>query len=102
MVLGEEGGILHESRQAYDKRVAGVVSGAGIYKPGIILGKEQSRSDRMPIAFTGQGLLQGGCDPRVLTASSDTDVTGDSEKSRSRPSAATKFNSPNLLYPREK
>jgi hypothetical protein len=54
MVLGEEGGILHESRQAYDKRVAGVVSGAGNYKPGIVLGKEQSRSDRMPIALLGK------------------------------------------------
>jgi hypothetical protein len=54
MVLGEEGGVLYQSRQAYDKRVAGVVSGAGNYKPGIVLGKEQSRSDRKPIALVGK------------------------------------------------
>ena len=54
MVLGEEDGVLHQSRQAYDKRVAGVVSGAGNYKPGIVLGKQQSRSDRKPIALVGK------------------------------------------------
>jgi hypothetical protein len=54
MVLGEEDGVLHQSRQAYDKRVAGVVSGAGNYKPGIVLGKHQSRSDRKPIALVGK------------------------------------------------
>ena len=34
---------------------------------------------------------------RCSTASSDTNVTGDSKKSRSRPWAATKLNSPNPL-----
>src|SRR6516225_3559515 len=38
---------------------------------------------------------------RCSTASSDTDVTGDSKKSRSRPWAATNLNSPNPLYPSE-
>src|SRR5690348_5797357 len=40
MVLGE-GGALFPSRRAHDKRVAGVISGAGSYKPGIILDKQQ-------------------------------------------------------------
>ena len=38
---------------------------------------------------------------RCSMASSDTDVTGDSKKSRSRPWAATHLNSPNHLYPSE-
>jgi hypothetical protein len=41
MVLGE-GGILEPSQFAYDKRVAGVISGAGNYKPGIVLDKQGS------------------------------------------------------------
>ena len=39
MVIDEDG-YLKESREAYDKRVAGVVSGGGDYKPGILLDKK--------------------------------------------------------------
>jgi hypothetical protein len=55
MVLSESGK-LHRSQQAYDKRVAGVVSGAGNFKPGILLDKKQSNSesDRLPIALLGK------------------------------------------------
>jgi hypothetical protein len=53
MVLGEEG-LLYPSQQAYDKRVAGVVSGAGDYKPGIVLDKQQSVRNRQPIALLGK------------------------------------------------
>lgn len=53
MVLGDEGA-LSESQQAYDKRVAGVISGAGDYKPGIVLDKQQTLSNRQPIALMGK------------------------------------------------
>lgn len=53
MVLGKEG-MLHQSQQAYDKRVAGVVSGAGGYKPGLILDKQQLQSNRLPVALLGK------------------------------------------------
>ncbi|MCI0401628.1 MAG: hypothetical protein L0Z68_10120 [Gammaproteobacteria bacterium] len=53
MVLGEEGK-LQQSQKAYDKRVAGVVSGAGDCKPGIVLDKQQSQSGRKPIALLGK------------------------------------------------
>ncbi len=53
MVLVDEGA-LSESRQAYDKRVAGVISGAGDYKPGIILDKQQSPANRQPVALMGK------------------------------------------------
>jgi hypothetical protein len=53
MVLGNEGA-LYESQQAYDKRVAGVISGAGDYKPGIVLDKRQSQGNRQPIALMGK------------------------------------------------
>jgi hypothetical protein len=54
MVIDSEGA-LRESDQAYDKRVAGVISGAGNYKPGLILDKQrESSSNRMPIALMGK------------------------------------------------
>jgi hypothetical protein len=53
MVLGEEGA-LYPSQVAYDKRVAGVVSGAGNHKPGIVLDKQQSDSNRQPIGLLGK------------------------------------------------
>ena len=53
MVLGEAG-MLHQSHQAYDKRVAGVISGAGDYKPGIVLDKQHSQPNRKPISLLGK------------------------------------------------
>jgi hypothetical protein len=53
MVLGDEG-TLYRSQRAYDKRVAGVVSGAGDYKPGIVLDKQPSSHNRQPIALLGK------------------------------------------------
>lgn len=41
------------SDQPYDRRVAGVVSGAGSYRPGIVLDR-QGRADRCPLALTGK------------------------------------------------
>jgi len=53
MVVGEDGA-LFPSQQAYDKRVAGVISGAGDYKPGIVLDKQPSESNRQPVALLGK------------------------------------------------
>jgi hypothetical protein len=39
---------------AYDKRVAGVVSGAGAYRPAIILDRQPERRDRVPLALIGK------------------------------------------------
>jgi hypothetical protein len=41
------------SDQPYDRRVAGVVSGVGNYRPGLILGR-RSGSGRHPLALTGK------------------------------------------------
>jgi hypothetical protein len=53
MVLGEEGSLC-QSTEAYDKKVAGVVSGAGDLKPGLILYKQSESTNRMPIALMGK------------------------------------------------
>ena len=53
MVLDEEG-LLVESSKAYDNRVAGVISGAGEYKPGIVLDKRPASAGRLPVALVGK------------------------------------------------
>jgi hypothetical protein len=57
MVLGEDGG-LRQSQRAYDKCAAGVVSGAGSYKPGIVLDKQQSQTKRQAIALLGKAFCK--------------------------------------------
>jgi hypothetical protein len=52
MVIGEDG-TLQQSKEAYDTRVAGVLSGAGDCRPAIILGREQSKNNRLPLALAG-------------------------------------------------
>jgi hypothetical protein len=47
---GELGACVH----AYDRRVAGVVSGAGAYKPGIVLDRRDTGAVRQPIALLGK------------------------------------------------
>ncbi len=40
--------------EAYDRRVAGVVSGAGSYRPGIVLGRSQESRNRPAVALVGK------------------------------------------------
>ena len=54
VVVIDREGALRQSQRAYDKRVVGVVSGAGRYKPGIVLDKQQSQGVRKPVALLGK------------------------------------------------
>ncbi|MBL8291043.1 MAG: hypothetical protein JNN08_04365 [Bryobacterales bacterium] len=47
-------GALRVSTEAYDRHVAGIISGAGDYKPGIVLDKQHSQTGRKPIALIGK------------------------------------------------
>ena len=42
------------SSQAYDKRVAGIVSGAGSYRPGILLDKQHQSKTRLSVSLMGK------------------------------------------------
>jgi hypothetical protein len=53
LVIGADDG-LELSRGPYDKRVAGVVSGAGAYKPGLVLDRQAVREGRVPVALIGK------------------------------------------------
>jgi hypothetical protein len=53
MVIDDDS-TLRVSDRPYDKRVAGVVSGAGDYKPGLVLDSKQILGERKPIALLGK------------------------------------------------
>jgi hypothetical protein len=50
----DEYGSLRPSDQSYDKKVAGVISGAGEYRAGMILDRREPRDDRVPLALMGK------------------------------------------------
>ena len=53
MVL-DDAGAVRPGHIAYDKRVAGVVSGAGSYRPAIVLDRREDDGQRLPIAMLGK------------------------------------------------
>jgi hypothetical protein len=53
MVIDNDGKLQVSSKQ-YDKRVAGVISGGGGFKPGIVLDRKKSRIMRAPLAMLGK------------------------------------------------
>ena len=53
MVIAE-GSLLRKCSQAYDSCVAGVIAGAGVYKPGIVLGRKADSKNAYPVALVGR------------------------------------------------
>ena len=53
MVLDETGGV-RTSCDDYDRRVVGVVSGAGTYRPALILDRVETSRGRLPLAMVGK------------------------------------------------
>jgi hypothetical protein len=53
MVL-DENGALRESNRGYDRRVAGVISGARDLRPGLILDRQCFSESRLPLALVGK------------------------------------------------
>lgn len=53
VVIDQDGRIL-PCTSAYDTRVAGVVSGAGGYRPGIVLDRPYARESHRPVAMVGK------------------------------------------------
>lgn len=54
MVLDGEEGAVKPSCLAYDRKVAGIISGGGEYKPGIVLDKRASNRPRKALALVGK------------------------------------------------
>lgn len=54
VMIFDADGLLTPCVKPYDKKVVGVISGAGSYKPGMILDKQKDLSNRLPIALMGK------------------------------------------------
>jgi hypothetical protein len=71
-------GKLQLSTQAYDRRVAGIISGAGGVKPGMMMSQPGTLADgRHPVALTGRvycwvDATQGAVEPGDLLTTSNT------------------------------
>jgi hypothetical protein len=53
LVIGADG-VLRRSEEAYDTRAAGVVAGAGIYRPGIVLDRQKASPNRLLVSLVGK------------------------------------------------
>jgi hypothetical protein len=54
VVVIDDDGTVSASRHAYDRRVVGIVSGAGHYRPGLVLDHRPDRTNRLPVAVFGK------------------------------------------------
>jgi hypothetical protein len=50
----DDKGALSPCVNSYDRRVAGVISGAGDYRPGLILDRQKTSPGRLPLALVGK------------------------------------------------
>jgi hypothetical protein len=66
IVVIDDEGRLRESQSAYDKRVAGVVSGAGEYRPAIVLDRRASSEGRASVALVGKVFCKVDADPAPI------------------------------------
>jgi hypothetical protein len=67
IVVIDDEGRLRESQCPYDKRVAGVVSGAGEYRPGIVLDQQASSAGRASVALVGKVFCKADADFAPIT-----------------------------------
>lgn len=91
MVLDDDDGSLRTSTEEYDTRVAGVVSGAGDHKPGIVLDRQSGQRDRLPIALMGKVSCKVDASPTPID-------TGDMLTTADEPGHAMKAVDPNLSF----
>ena len=54
VVVLDQGGALAPGSQSYDRKVAGVISGAGEFRPGMILDRRNAGGKRAPVALMGK------------------------------------------------
>lgn len=82
---------LRVSDQAYDHRVAGIVAGAGKYRPGIVLGRKKGEANQIPIALMGRVYCKVDADQGSIKV-------GDLLTTSSIPGHAMKVNHPSNAF----
>jgi len=91
VVVIDKDGQLKESCEAYDRKVAGVVSGAGEYRHAIVLDKKTSDQARVPVALVGKVYCK-------VDARQEAICVGDLLTSSSTPGHAMKASEPNRSF----
>lgn len=91
VVVIDRDGTLRESSNAYDKRVAGVVAGAGDYRSAIVMGSRASDHDGTLVALVGKTYCKAD-------ASCDSIDVGDLLTASSTPGYAMKASDPNRAF----
>ena len=66
IVVIDDDGTLRECQSPYDRRVAGVVSGAGEYRPAIVLDRRASSEGRASVALVGKVYCKVDADPAPI------------------------------------
>jgi hypothetical protein len=79
------------SDRDYDTRVAGVVAGAGDYRPGLILDRLGTGTDRLPLALLGKTYCK-------VDASNGPVAIGDLLTTSSMPGHAMKVSDPSRAF----
>lgn len=54
VVVLDQDGLVRAADEAYDKKAVGVISGAGNYRPAIVLDKQSSQASCLPVALMGK------------------------------------------------
>jgi hypothetical protein len=90
MVIDDEGK-LRESSSVYDKRAAGVVSGAGEYRPAILLDGRRSSEGRASVALVGKVYCKVDADPAPI-------AVGDLLTTSARPGFGMKATDPGQAF----
>lgn len=90
LVIGMRGA-LEQSEKAYDKKVVGIVSGGGEYKPGVVLDKRKTDGLRVTVALLGKVYC------KVDAQNSPIEV-GDLLTTSSTPGHAMKADQPLLAF----
>jgi hypothetical protein len=62
----DENGALRPSEHPYDKRVAGVISGGGDLKPGIVLDRKSVGASRLPLGLLGKVYCKVDANPSPI------------------------------------
>jgi hypothetical protein len=91
VVVIDRDGALRQSSEPYDTKVAGVISGAGTYRPGIILDKQPASSDRVSVSLIGKVFCKVDSDHGSI-------ALGDLLTTSPTPGHAMKANDPTLAF----
>jgi hypothetical protein len=91
VVVIDDEGALRQSSEPYDTKVAGVIAGAGSYRPGIILDSQQPSSDRLSVSLIGKVFCKVDSDYGAIQV-------GDLLTTSPTPGHAMKASNPNCAF----